>query len=261
MIPIFDSLSHPTISNHWLKTDLNSSFHGLNNSLSASGFIGAAAVGIHGIGDYEHEAFIHHCDKYDLLYPVAGFDLNTDNIKKEMSVIKELGYSAIKLHPRFNKFNLKQNERLSEIFKHAYQLDLVVFFCSYMHTEIISYPSFDPFYQLIKILKKSPNLKLVIVHGGDVNLLKYAELVRFNDNLLLDLSMTMLKYKGSSIDNDIKFLFRNFDRRICIGTDHPEYSHENLRTYFDSLIENLESYRAENIGYKNIMKFLKLNEN
>ena len=118
----------------------------------------------------------------------------------------------------------------------------------------------DPFYQLIKILKKSPNLKLVIVHGGDVNLLKYAELVRFNDNLLLDLSMTMLKYKGSSIDNDIKFLFSNFDRRICIGTDHPEYSHEDLRTYFDSLIENLESHRAENIGYKNIMKFLKLNK-
>ena len=34
--------------------------------------------------------------------------------------------------------------------------------------------------------------------------------------------MTMQKYRGSSIEQDIKFLFRTFDERICIGSDHPE---------------------------------------
>ena len=62
---------------------------------------------------------------------------------------------------------------------------------------------------------------MVLLHGGDVQLLRYAELVRFNANLILDLSLTIMKYAGSSLDADLSFLFREFDRRICIGSDHP----------------------------------------
>lgn len=82
------------------------------------------------------------------------------------------------------------------------------------------------------------------------------ELVRHNSNLLLDLSLTLLKYSGSSIDFDLKFLFSNFDQRICIGSDHPEYSHAEVLNKFKILSQGLPSEKVENIGYKNIMRFL-----
>ena len=258
MIPIFDSLSHPTLSGRWLDSKLDSSFESLSYNLAENNFIGASAVGIHNVEDYDHRNYIKECNKYNLLYPVAGFDLKINNIKKEIAKIKNLGFNAIKLHPRFNLFNIKNTQRLIKIFKNAQEHNLIIFYCSYMHSSIDKYPSIDPFYQLVRVLKKVPNVKLIILHGGDVNILKYAELVRFNDNILLDLSMTILKYRGSSVDNDIKFLFENFDRKICIGTDHPEYSHLSLRLYFDKVCKNLDLIKSENIGYRNIVKFLGL---
>ena len=258
MIPIFDSLTHPTLSGSWLGSKHDSSFKLLNEELTANGFIGASAVGIHNIEKYDHEYFMSECKKYNNLFPVAGFDLKVTNIDEEMSKIRDLGFGAVKLHPRFNSFNIEDIDRLIKIFKNAHKHDMIIFYCSYAHSSIGTYPSIDPFYQLVSVIKQVPNIKLIILHGGDVNILKYAELVRFNENILLDLSMTLFKYKGSSIDNDIKFLFKKFDRRICIGSDHPEHSHRKLRLYFDELCEDIDSTKSENIGFKNIVNFLKL---
>jgi predicted TIM-barrel fold metal-dependent hydrolase len=125
-----------------------------------------------------------------------------------------------------------------------------------MHCRLDSYPDTDPFYSLVRLLKRCPKARVVLVHGGDVRLLEYAELVRHNSNLLLDLSLTMMKYAGSSIDADIGFLFRRFDRRICVGTDFPEYSHSALRGRFDHFSSGVAQDKLENIGFRNLQGFL-----
>ena len=71
--------------------------------------------------------------------------------------------------------------------------------------------------------------------------------------------MTLFKYKGSSIDLDIDFLFNNFDQRICIGTDYPEHSHNKLRQFFEKKSNTVKKTKLENIAYKNIMSFLGIN--
>ena len=90
------------------------------------------------------------------------------------------------------------------------------------------------------------------------NLIRYMELVRFNENLLLDLSLTIMKYKGSSIDLDIRYLFTNFDRRICIGTDHPEYTHLDVRKRFEYFGQDVAINKLENIAFLNLTKFLNI---
>ena len=256
MIPIFDSLCHPTLTGKWLGSNLDSTFQKLENDLKAYGFIGANAVGIHSIEKYDHGSFIKECSKVSSLFPVAGLDVHKKNLRKEIEKIKKIGYKAVKIHPRFNM--MKYNDHLANIFELCNEKGLIVFYCTYAHTKIEYYPTQDPFYYLIKILQKTPEIKLILVHGGDIQLLKYAELVRFNQNLLLDLSLTIFKYQDSSLDKDIKYLFKNFDKKICIGTDHPEYSHELLRKKFNTLTNNLDKKKAENIGYKNIIKFLNI---
>jgi len=82
------------------------------------------------------------------------------------------------------------------------------------------------------------------------------ELVRFNNNLLLDLSMTIMKYEGSSIDLDIQYLFKHFDKRICIGTDHPEYSPKELEKRFIYFSKDISDEKKRNIAFLNISKFL-----
>jgi hypothetical protein len=69
--------------------------------------------------------------------------------------------------------------------------------------------------------------------------------------------MTFMKYQGSSLDLDIRFLFERFDKIICIGTDFPEYTHREVRKRFVEMSRGLPRGKADNIAFRNIEDFLK----
>ena len=260
-IPIFDSLAHPTLTGQWLqKKQLDSSFEALQKSLSSANFKAACAIGMAGIEGYNHLAFIEQCQKYPNLVPIAGYKpTSVPFVKREMAEIAAMGFKGIKIHPRFSQLNLVGHEfLLVKTLQEAAKQNLVVFWCTYMHTHLRNYPTQDPFYDLVNILQQSTDTKVVLVHGGDVQLLKYAELVRFNDNLLMDLSLTLQKYENSSVDADLQFLFQHFDRRICIGSDFPEYSLQHTRDRFERFAANLVLEKQENIAWRNLSGFLEV---
>ncbi len=259
MIPIFDSLAHPTLTGKWLeRKNMDASFAGLVENMERAGFTRACAIGLWGIENYAHMPFIEECKQYPSLVPIAGINPDSgESVSDNLQEIKQLGYQGIKIHPRFSHHTRKL-DRLEKLFTGAEKLDLAVFYCTYMHCSLDNYPNSDPFYSLVQLLGKAPEARVILVHGGDVDLLKYAELVRFNPNLLLDLSMTMIKYKGSSLDADVRFLFGQFDRRICIGTDHPESSHISVRQRFEHFASGLTQDKIENIAYRNLEQFLSL---
>jgi predicted TIM-barrel fold metal-dependent hydrolase len=257
VIPLLDSLAHPTLTGRWLNRPLDASFTSLLAGLASAGYVGACAVGIAGRDGYSHREFISECQKHQGLIPVAGVaPLPGTPIASQVEQVRQLGYRAIKIHPRLAGLSAKLHE-LEDLFQAAAELDLVVFYCTYMHCRIEDYPQSDPLYSLVGLLKRCPQARVVLVHGGDVRLLAYAELVRFNQNLLLDLSLTIMKYRGSSVDKDIGFLFRQFDRRLCVGTDFPEYSPADLRARFDAFSRDLPTEKVENIAYRNLQSFLR----
>ena len=65
----------------------------------------------------------------------------------------------------------------------------------------------------------------------------------------------MQKYRGSSLDQDIKFLFKNFDERICIGSDYPEFSQNELIKCFKYYSKNISKKKRENIAFNNLNNF------
>ena len=260
MIPIFDSSTHPTNNGKWIGGKEGNTFDNLIIELKKSNYLGCCAIGLSGIGDYDHIVFIANCNKYNMI-PIAGLDPFSVNIENEIRTIKELGFKGIKIHPRFSNVNLHEDRKLlSNILQYSQKTDLVVFLCTYAHTDLSHYPNYDPFYSITSILKESPETKVVILHGGVECLLSYSQLVRHNPNLLLDLSYTIIQYQESSIDLDIKYLFNHLDKRICIGTDWPEFSHSVLRDRFESLSESVSENKKRNIAYKNIIRFLDIKE-
>src|SRR5690606_18076936 len=98
--------------------------------------------------------------------------------------------------------------------------------------------------------------RILIMHGGVHELLRYSELVRTCPNLLLDLSFTLLKYQGSSLDLDIMYLFRKLDQRICIGSDYPDFSPSQLRQRLAALCQGVSKSKLNNIFYKNLSDFI-----
>jgi predicted TIM-barrel fold metal-dependent hydrolase len=259
-IPLFDSLTHPTLTGQWVDGESDATFETLAADLKRWSFSRACAVGLAGVEGYEHEAFLAACAPHPQLVPIAGVDPSGGELGAELERVAQLGFRGVKIHPRISRWT-PTPERLGDVLRLAGENGLPVLYCTYAHAPLDTYPTSDPFYVLVQALQRAPGTRVVLMHGGDVDLLRYAELVRFNDNLLLDLSFTLLKYRGSSIDADVAYLLHRFDRRICVGTDHPEFTQEDLRDRFDHLAVGVAREKAENVAFKNLEAFLGLGEN
>lgn len=257
MKKLIDTLAHPTVNGTWLnKKNYNASIEKLVHELKNSPFTHAFAVGMSGMDGYNHREFANICTEYDELIPIAGINPNQDldQIIDSLEEARDEGFVGIKIHPRFSYMDYEKNY-LDIIFKYAIDHDLVVFYCTYPHCKAPNYPEVDPFYSLAKAINSNPDIKLLLIHGGATDILKYAELARFNDNILLDLSLTIMKYPHSSVDCDLKFLFNNFDRKITIGTDWPEYKHKDVYERVLHFSKGVSQDKLDNIFYKNISNF------
>jgi len=262
-IPIFDSISHPTISGDWISDKYNGlcNIDILINQMIENNIIKSFAIGMKNIGSYDEYKYIELLKPYgDYLIPIAYYDVYDDmsitDIRNKLLYIKKIGYSGIKLHPRFSNFSLS-HIYLPYIISFANELELSVLLCTYFYhnTEKSLYNSIS---SLNELLYTVDDCKIILLHSGTVKLMEMLEIGRSFKNILLDLSFTLCKYEGSSIDLDIKYAFDNFDERICIGSDYPEFSLTKLRERFEYFSNNLSINKLNNIAYKNLMKYCNL---
>lgn len=257
---IFDSLSHPCLTKESIKrVDLDYSFEGLQKSMSNSNVKWTCAVGLDSFGGYEHKSFLKECQRYSNLIPIAAFNpeeftnLSDVEIANKLSELKAEGFYGLKFHPRLSRIKMSI-PLVDKVVNISGEVGLPVFLCTYYYSVV---NDDIPLYKSMqRLASQNPKTKIILVHGGVVELMKYIELTRSFDNLLLDLSLTMLKYENSSLDMDIKFAFQQFDRRICIGSDHPEFNHKQLSDRFSFFAEGISKEKKTNIAYKNLGSFL-----
>jgi predicted TIM-barrel fold metal-dependent hydrolase len=96
------------------------------------------------------------------------------------------------------------------------------------------------------------NTNVVLLHGAGPHLLELFELVRMHAHLTADLSFTMLRYQGSSLDQDIQFLCSRLDQRVTVGSDFPEYTPTEALQRFRAMTQNLPEEKRENILWRNL---------
>ena len=256
-IALFDALSHPTLTGKWLgKAD--ASFEDLVRQLRGAGFARACAVGIADHDGYQHAAFADRCRQFPELVPIAGVMPKVAGaIENELDEVRDLGFRGIKLHPRYSRFKY-DDSRLIDTFRAATRRDLAVFLCTYFHAPIEGYPEVDPLFCVARILKASPDTRLVLVHGGCVELMRWMQLARHTPNILLDISLTMMRYSGSSLDLDLRYLFFDFHDRTCLGTDYPDFSPSQIRARFEDMSRGASLEARKKIGSLNLARFLRI---
>lgn len=256
MTPLFDANCHPVPSG--TRRQASVGFGALQDQLRAAGFIGACAVGLPDLEGYSHEAFIAETKVYPDLTPVAAwYDMPRESIMTEVHRLGALGYRFLKVHPHRCGLSVKDANYLA-LLRHAAACGMTVFHCSYQFGLLQDngkHP-IDPLPYLVEAISATPRLRMVLLHAGTVELLRYAEAFRAIPNVLLDLSFTLNRFAGSSLELDLAYLFRNFDRRLCLGSDFPDYTPADVRARFDQLAGDLPQEKKENIGWRNITSFL-----
>jgi predicted TIM-barrel fold metal-dependent hydrolase len=256
IIALFDSLAHPTLSGDWFGRGLDASFETLVRDMREASFARACAVGLAGQEGYEHAAFAARCRPFPQLVPIAGVAPKpAPEIECELDMVRELGFRGIKLHPRLSRFTY-DDPCVIDTFNAAARRGLPVFLCTYFHTDIMGYPAADPLYAIARALKSASDARLVLLHGGTVELMRWMQFARHSPSILLDISFTLMRYIGSSLDADLAWLFHGFHDRTCIGADHPEYTHTDIRGRFEELAARATPEAARKIGGLNLARFL-----
>ena len=245
---IFDTNIHVTVDEKWDNKIKKNKFKDIIDNYKKNKLKGFCAVGINNLGSYNHSKFINIIKKYKFIHPVAGFNLQ-NNIENEFEEVSKLGFKSIKIHPRASNLRLSEID-LEKIVNYANKYKMNLLICTYFNSNLNRTCYEDPKYILAKNLKNLKT-KSVLMHGGCERILEFAELIRFNNNIFLDLSLTLMKYEFSSVDNDIKYLFHNYDKKIMIGSDWPEINYKKFIKRIKFFSKNLNKEKKSNIYFKN----------
>ena len=260
--PLIDSVAHPTLDGTWLKPGRKGfTVERLLAEMDAHGVAGAVCVGMKGVGGYDERRYARALAPYkNRLAPAAFFDFDRvrspSDVSKYLKSLKASSYRAVKIHPRLSKITL-DHPLMARVVTAANDEGLTPMLCTYFQDR--GGENFrNNLIELRRLLDRTEGRKIMLVHGGTVNVFEMMEIVRPYPELLLDLSLTLCKYEGSSVDLDLAYLFKNFDRRICVGSDYPEYDLGRFRARFERFAKGLPREKRENIAHKNVAAFLGL---
>jgi predicted TIM-barrel fold metal-dependent hydrolase len=200
--------------------------------------------------------FKKNCDHFNNLIPVA-YLTKIDNFKEEINYIRQNNYKFIKIHPRWLQVRISNKKFYEQLFNFLKKTDLTILWCSFDSLEIRSNEIIQINF-LSKLFNLAPNNKKIIMHGGGVNILKFYEMFRFIENTYIDLSYTMEHYLETTLKKDMIFLFKNFDKRILLGSDYPSFSLKKFKSSTNVLLKEskINKKKKSNILINNINNLL-----
>ncbi len=248
----FDSLVHVTADGRWPNGRADASWSRLIGEMDRAHVGRACLVGLAGVID---NAFVLDRTRAadGRLVPVAGFDpslvATAADAGRAAAAFARDGFSGVKLHPRLNGFDPLDPRCLATIAE-ASARGLVVF------VDTLFRQPGRPTGHAADIVDRMANAcagaRLVLLHGGGPALLEVAEVVRLHPGLVLDLSFTLLKYAGSSLDADLRWVMRNIDQRVVIGSDMPEFTPADAFARAEEIAGDIAAAKWDNVAHRNL---------
>lgn len=250
----FDSLVHVTRDGRWINQRDDASYKRLMRELDTGEISRACLVGLPGIVDND---YILQCARTSgsRLVPIAGFDPSSVDdhrgIAAQLTGLAREGFAGIKLHPRLGGYDPLGAACLATI-RAAADARLVVLldtmFRQRAHATRNAADTID------RLVHECAGAQIVLLHGGGCALLDVADIVRQHEGLVLDLSFTLMRYAGSSLDADIRWVMGKFDQRVVVGSDMPEYTPAATFARAQSLAEGIAPDKWANIAYRNLSR-------
>src|SRR5947207_12120752 len=114
-IPLFDSLTHPTLDGTWIGgLPSQNTLPDLEAAMVANQVEWACAVGMKDIGSYSLKSYADYLrSASQKIFPVAYYDFNESDtardISRQLDDISRCGYLAIKIHPGFSRIDLRSS--------------------------------------------------------------------------------------------------------------------------------------------------------
>ncbi|MEM9202762.1 MAG: amidohydrolase family protein [Actinomycetota bacterium] len=250
---LFDSLTHASADGAWLDNDRYDG--GIARLVEELRRIAPSRACLVAIAGYQSNDDIEQFTRQhpDLFVPIAGFDPSKvdgpDEIERQLGALTQRGFAGIKMHPRLNHYD-PLDVRSQQTIEAAGRHGLVVFLDTlFRQRDIVTRHPADVIDTLVN---GHQGTRFVLLHGGGAHLLELFEMGRMHDHILIDVSFTLMRYAGSSIDQDIRFLCNQLDQRITVGSDMPEYTPAATLERITTLMDGLPIDKQENVLFRNL---------
>ena len=170
------------------------------------------AIAGHASNDAVQEVSQKHPGRF---IPVGSIDPGrcTDpvEVEREVEALAKQGFLGLKLHPRLNGYDPLHDHCLAAI-EAAGRHGLAVFLCTLFRQRDLA--TRHPADIVDIIATNNRDTRIVLLHGTGATPLSLFEMVRMHAQLILDVSFTIMRYAGSSVDQDLRFIFQGLDQRI-----------------------------------------------
>lgn len=252
---MFDALTHLTPDGDWFDTGLPSSLEDLESSMRLGGVKKAIVSGLPDkrVNDYVLKVANSSEGKF-FAVPILDPDLDP-RPNEAVEQLKESGASGVKIHPRLSRLRLS-DDWAHEVAVEASRHQLPLFICS-SSNGIYAANVHDTADYFRSLGKHFQSLRVVLLHGGGVQVMQMADMIRPHKNVLLDLSHTITRFHKTSVGEDIGHLFRTFGNRICLGSDFPEFSFLEALQAAEKLGLEVDSLNGVRILRQNLEEFMK----
>ena len=249
----FDSLTHITADGSWMgERRYDASLEALQRDMAEGGVGRALLVTIadHGDNDVTLAAARAHPDRF---VPIAGLNPRTlptlRRIEAAVAELAEQGFAGIKLHPRLNGYD-PLDEKCVAVLDAAAENNMVILLDTLFRRRGLATTNAAD--TIDYLANACPDTRMLLLHAAGPQMLELFEIVRANPNLMFDFSFSIMRYAGSRLDDDMRYLFSTCDQLATIGSDFPEYSPAQILERFRVLSQGLEPHRIENILHKNL---------
>lgn len=200
----------------------------------------------HEKNDGDRKKFSTNLAKYKKFIHVPV--LNENDCKQNFEK-KFKNFKFLKINPRILNKRIENKNFYKKIFNKISRLKLTLLWCTFdgYNEKPCRIDQLNFLSEIIPNLKKN---KIILMHGGGTNILRYYERFRFCENVFLDLSYTFNHFYNSNLIKDFHFLAENFDKRLILGSDFPSIEYE---THYINTINFFKKYKISNSKKNNIL--------
>jgi predicted TIM-barrel fold metal-dependent hydrolase len=260
-MPLFDSLSHPSLDGQWLHPRWNgrNGFAEVAGSMAVAQVRWAWAVAMGSTEGYDANRYVDACRAVHQVRLLPAILVDSTVLTSRVLCDDWLGqvrardFVGIKLHPRLGRFDFA-NPMLPYLIGTANRTGLAVMLCTYCYSADPSLVDLSV-EGLRRLLVSIPDEPLLLLHGATVRLLELAELTRCFRRCLLDVSWTVCEYAGTSLDRDLRYVLDRCRDRVCVGSDSPEFTPVQLRRRLVALTRGFTSDHVARIAHGNLLAF------
>lgn len=152
--------------------------------------------------------------------------------------VAQLGLKGLKLHPRLQGFGHADLMQIVPLIEKAADLRTPILIDAFPYGQDLFRTRAVPLINDLAIAV--PRARLIMAHAGGHQLFDAMLVAKANTNVFLDISLTPLYYRGTSIETDLGFVIRKVGaERVLYGSDHPD---RPFLSTFSETIALLEGY-------------------